>query len=174
MCGPTVTSWDRAAEGMRDCFHLQCQAGGWNRIGCTVFMDGSRTLLNSEAPPDWSSVTESSVHTLWRLAVCCFLEREAWSLTLFCLLVILESAFPWFLTGVSRGDTGIGLGTFLTPWFAWALSAGILAVLSPLLDPSKTCPVPVCFVEWVVGIFDGTEVCFDLPHLLSGLHWWEV
>ena len=24
------------------------------------------------------------------------------------------------------------------------LSAGILAILSPLLDPSKTCPVPVC------------------------------
>ena len=22
--------------------------------------------------------------------------------------------------------------------------------------------------------FDGTEVCFDLLHLLSGLHWWEV
>ena len=30
------------------------------------------------------------------------------------------------------------------------------------------------FVERVVVIFDGTEVCFDLLHFLSGLHWWEV
>ena len=44
------------------------------------------------------------------------------------------------------------------------MSGGILAVSSPLLDPSKTCPVPVStrlcvfdvFVEQVVDIFDGT------------------
>ena len=134
-----------AAEGMGDCFHLHCQAGGWDRIGCTVFMDGSHILLDSEAPPslvfgDWAI----SVHTLWGLAVCCFLKWEAWSLTLFCLLAILDSAFPGFLAGVSRRDAGIGLGTFPSPWFAWGRSAGILAVLSPLLDPSKTCPVPTC------------------------------
>ena len=92
-----------------------------------------------------------------------------------------DSAFPNFLTGVFHRDAGIGLGTFPTPWFAWPLSAGIIAVLSPLLDyPSKTCPVPVCihlhpsaflcvchgFVEWVVGIFDGTAACFDLLYFL--------
>ena len=108
-----------AAEGMGDCFHLHCQAGGWDRIGCTVFMDGSRTLLDSDVLPslvfgDWAI----SVHTLWGLAVCCFLKWEAWSLTLFCLLAILDSAFPGFLAGVSRRDAGIGLGTFPTPWFA--------------------------------------------------------
>ena len=59
MCGLTVTSWGNQAEDMGDCFHLHCQAGGWDHIGCTVFMDGSRTLLDSEAPPwlvfgDWA------------------------------------------------------------------------------------------------------------------------
>ena len=63
---------------------------------------------------------------------------------LFCLLAILDSAFPRIFVGVSRWDPRIGLGTFPTPWFAWALSADILAVLSLLLDPSRTYPVPVC------------------------------
>ena len=59
MCGLTVTSWGNPAEGMDDYFHLHCQAGGWDSIGCTVFMDGSRTLLDSETPPwlvfgDWA------------------------------------------------------------------------------------------------------------------------
>ena len=41
------------------CFHLHCQAGGWDRINCAVFMDGSRIFFVSEAPPwlvfgDWT------------------------------------------------------------------------------------------------------------------------
>ena len=36
MCGLTVTSWGNPAEGMGDCFHLHCQAGGWDHIGCAV------------------------------------------------------------------------------------------------------------------------------------------
>ena len=52
MCGLIVTSGGNPAEGMGDCFHLHCEAGGRDRmIRCTVFMDGSRTLLDSEAPP---------------------------------------------------------------------------------------------------------------------------
>ena len=115
------------------------------------------------------------------LAVCCFLELGAWSLTPFCPLAIFNSAFPSFLAGVSHRDVGIDLGTFPTPWFAWALSAGILAVLSPLLDWSKACPVPVCIPLCLsrlhgvgCGISQGTEICFDLLHFLPGLHWWEV
>jgi len=114
--------------------------------------------------------------TLWGLAVCCFLKREAWSLTLFCLLAILDSASPCFLAGVSYRDAGSGLGPFPALWFAWALSAGILAVVNPLFDPSKTSPsqsASPCvfhgFVEWVVRISDGTEICFDLLHFLSVL-----
>ena len=55
----SVTSWGNpAAEGMGDCFHLHCQNGGWDRIGCTVFMDGSPPWHDREAPPklvfaDW-------------------------------------------------------------------------------------------------------------------------
>ena len=45
----TVASWGNPAEGMGDCFYLHCQAGGWDRMGCTVFMDGGRTLLDSGA-----------------------------------------------------------------------------------------------------------------------------
>ena len=82
--------------------------------------------------------------TLGGLTVYCFLKWEAWSLTLFCLLAILDSAFPCFLARVSYRDAGSGLGPFPAPLFAWALSADILAVVNPLFDPSKTCPVPVC------------------------------
>ena len=35
-----------------------------DRIGRTVFVDGSRTLLDSEAPPGWSLVTEPSMYTM--------------------------------------------------------------------------------------------------------------
>ena len=41
-------------------------------------------------------------------------------------MAVFDSAFSSFLAGVSYIDAGIGLGTFPTPWFAWALSAGIL------------------------------------------------
>ena len=29
-CGLTVASWGKPVEGMGDCFHLHCQAGGWD------------------------------------------------------------------------------------------------------------------------------------------------
>ena len=35
-----------------------------------------------------------------------------------------QSAFSGFLAEVSHREVGIGLGTFPTPWFACALSAG--------------------------------------------------
>ena len=136
----TLKPWSNPAEGMGDCFHLHCQAGAWDRIGCTVFVDGSRILLDSEAPPfgDWAI----SVH----YEVCCFLEWEASILTLFCLLAIVDSIFPMFSGRSVCRDAGIDLGTFPfpTPWYDWALSAGILAVLSPVRDPPKTWPVPAC------------------------------
>jgi len=100
---------------------------------------------------------------------------------LFCLLAILDSAIPDFLAGVVDRGAGIGLRPFPTPLFAWALSAGTLAVLSPLLDPPRLAPSHSAFLctfhgytQWIVGIFCSTEVCFDLLHFLSGLHWWEV
>ena len=59
MHGQTLSSWGSPAEGMGDCFHIHCQAWGWDRIGCTAFRDGSHTLFDSEAPPwlvfdDWA------------------------------------------------------------------------------------------------------------------------
>ena len=45
------------------------------------------------------------------------------------------------------------LHTILTPWLAWALSAGINSSACPIKDlphqrlaPSKTCPIPVCII----------------------------
>ena len=73
------------------------------------------------------------------------------------MLAILDSAVQSFLAGMSHRDCRIGLVTFPTAWFACALSAGIFAVLSPLLDPSKTCSVTfVSFMaSWSVffGVF---------------------
>ena len=77
-----------------------------------------------------------------------------------------DSAFPNFLAGVSHRVAGIGLGTFPTPWFAWALSAGLLEVLGPLLDPSKTCSILVCL-----------PLCFSRLHtnhrVGHGFCWWH-
>ena len=101
--------------------------------------------LTVKPHPNWSLVNEPTVYTIYEvLRFCCFLEWEAWFLTPFCPRAILGSAFSRFLAGVSRRDAGISLLTFPTHWFAWVLSAGIFAVLSPLLDPSKTCPIQVC------------------------------
>ena len=79
------------------------------------------------------------------------------------LLSKLTSGLNLYCMAHSRGTLPSPLHTppaFPTPCFAWALSAGILAVLSPLLDSSKTCPVPVCvhlclsWLCWVgCGIF---------------------
>ena len=137
-------------------------------IGCIVFMHGSGTLPDTvtvKPHPDWSLWLNHQC-TPRDLAVCCFLEWEAWSLIPFCLLAILKSAFPSFLSGMS---VWVCLGTFPTLWFAWALSAGILAALSLLLYPSQSPSLCVIhsFMEWVVGISDGSEECFDLLHFIS-------
>ena len=144
MWGLTVTSWDNPVESMCDCFHLHCQAGGWDLIGCTVFVDSGRTLLNSEAPPwlvfgDWAISVD---YEILRLAV--FLNElpdlgirfACWPFSTVpsqvfwqeCLIEVPESVWVLF--------------PFLV--LLSVLSAGILAVFTPLLGPSMTCPVLVC------------------------------
>ena len=118
-----------------------------------------------------TAVTEPSVHVL---AVSCFLEWECCSRTLFCFLAILDSAFSSFLAGVLRHrEAGIGLGVFPTPWY---LQYWVFCLTHPRLAPSQSASLCVFhgFLRWVVGIFYGTEVCFDLLYFLSGLHLWEV
>ena len=46
MCGLTVASWGNPAEFIGDCLHLHCQAGGWDHIGCTVFMNSCEDRSN--------------------------------------------------------------------------------------------------------------------------------
>ena len=65
---------------MGNCFYLHCQAGGSDWTGCTVFMVGSHTLLDSEAPPrlvsgDWAirihyEVLRSAVFLNEKLDLC--------------------------------------------------------------------------------------------------------
>ena len=73
------------------------------------------------------------------------------------MLAILDSSVQSVLAGISHRDGRIGLVTFPTAWFACALSAGIFAVLSPLLDPSKTCSVT--FVS-LMASWSGLRFCF--------------
>ena len=73
--------------------------GGCNLLGCAVSLHvGCASLAAYCSPhPNWSLITEPSVHKLWvPLLVCCFPEWEAWSLDLPCLLAILDCAFPIF------------------------------------------------------------------------------
>ena len=103
MSGLTVSSWGNPAEGRGDCFHLHWQAEGWDRIGCTVYMDGSHTLLDSEAPPRlFFGDRAISVH--YEFSLFAAVLNEKLDLWLFSLLAILDSAFPSFLAGVSHED----------------------------------------------------------------------
>ena len=54
--------------------------------------------------PEWSLVTEPSMHSMRSCGLLCSLMRS--------LLAILATVFPSFLTGVSHRGAGIGLGTF--------------------------------------------------------------
>ena len=103
--------------------------------------------------PDWSLVTEQSVYTVRS----CITNWEAWSL--FCLLTILNSAFQNFLAGVSHRES---VWVPFPHLDLFELSAGILVVMIPLLDPSSTCPIQVCIPLLLfsqlqfVRIFDST------------------
>ena len=46
MCSPTVTSWGNLAEDMDECFHLHCQAGDRDRIGCTSYPHRWQSAIN--------------------------------------------------------------------------------------------------------------------------------
>ena len=128
MCSQTVTSWGNPAghgwvlppplsSWRLRLYRLHCLHGWWS-----LWLSHQCTLWGlwwlSHQCTLWGLWWLNHQCTLWGLAVCCFLEWEAWSLTLFCLLAILDSAFPGFLAGVSQKDAEISLGTFLTHWFA--------------------------------------------------------
>ena len=144
-------------------------------------MDGSCTFLDSEAQPwlvlgDWAiSVHYEIVQfvvllneklDLWLCFACwpfsTVLSQVFWQV---CLIETSESV--WVSLPL-LGLLELRQLAYLQYW--------VLCLTHPRLAPSQ--PASLCvfhgFKEWVVGIFDGTEVCFDLLHFLSGLHWWEV
>ena len=138
-------------------------------------MNGGRALLDSEAPPwlvfgDWAN----SVHWVLRFALLINEKLNFW--ICFACLPFWQ-CLPKFLgrSVASRNsksrDSELGLSTFPTPWFAWALSAGVLAVLIPVHDPSKMCHIPACIslcLSWLhggscLGFLTAVKlVCFDL------------
>lgn len=61
------------------------------------------------------------------------------------LLAILDSAFQSFLAAGSHRGADVGSSTFPNPWFAGDLTAGIFALVTSLLNPFETRPVPVLF-----------------------------
>ena len=64
---------------MGDCFHLHCQAGDWNRVGCSVFMGCSRTLI-WQWSPTLSGLWWLSHQCTYTLGLCVGLpsERQAY------------------------------------------------------------------------------------------------
>ena len=179
MFGLTVISRGNPAKGMGNCFYLHCQAGGSDWTGCTVFMDGSHTLLDSQAPPrlvsgDWAI----SVHyEVLRFAV--FLNEKL-DLCFACwpFLTVLSQVF-WQECLIEMSESVsvplplLGLSEFLQLAY---LLYWVLCLPHPRLAPSQSASLCVFhgFMELVVGIFDSTEVWFDLLNFLSCLHWWEV
>ena len=140
--------------------------------------------LTVKPHPDWSLVTELSVCTM-SMRLCSFLFSWMRSLKSYSVLPAgpLDSAFTSFLAGVSHShrDTRIGLGTFSTPWFAWALQLAylrywVLCLTHSRLDLSQSASLYVfhSLVEWIRGILNNTEVCFNVLHFLPHFHRWEV
>ena len=87
---PQLSSWRLRP------YRLHCLHGWWSQLAWlwSPIMGGLWWL--------------SHQYTLWELAVCCFVQIEAWSLNTFSLLVVFGSTFPRFLAGVSHRDAGIG------------------------------------------------------------------
>ena len=163
---------------------LQSPLSSWRLrpyIGCTVFMDGSHTLLDNEASPwlvfgDWAICVHYEVLqfvfflneklNLWFCFACgpfsAMLSQVFWQE---CLIEMPELVWvPFPLLGLLE----LCQLAYLQYW--------VLCLTHPRLAPSQSASLCVFhgFVEWVVGSFDGTEVCFDLLRFLSGLHWLEI
>ena len=149
----------QSSGGMGNCFHLYCEAVGWDHIGCTGFMDGSLTLLDSEAPPwlvfgDWAISVHCEVLRfavflnekldLWLCFACwpfsTVLSQVFWQE---CLVETPESVWvPFPLLGLLE----LCQQAYLQYW--------VLCETHPRLAPSQSASLCVFhgFVEWVVGI----------------------
>ena len=124
---------------------------------------------------DWAI----SVHTLWDPAVCCFLEGEVWSSTLFCLpsghsRQCLPKCFGRSVSQRCRNRFGcLSHSLVCLISVSWHTAA-----LSHFLDLSKTCPVPVCclcvfhgFMEWIIPAGFSTALKYTLTCFSFCLLW---
>ena len=81
--------------------------------------------------------------TLWGLAACWFLGCEVWSLAPFCLLAIVDSAFPKF-SGRSFSQRRRDQFGYLSHSLVCLSSVSWYTCSIKSSDPPKTCTVPVC------------------------------
>lgn len=101
------------------------------------------------APGDWAIIVHYDLYEILQFAVFLKKKLDLWM----CLPAAHSQQGPSKLSGRSASQRcQYSLKTFPTPWFASALSVGILAILTPLIGPLKTYTIPVCyllsFVAW--------------------------
>ena len=166
MCGLTVTSWGNPAEYMGDCFHLQCQTGGWDHVGCTVLvelLEGSLTLLDSEAPP-WLFFGDSHQCTLYEVLQFAVLLNEKLNLWLcFAYWPFSTVLSQGFWPGVFRRDARIGA---MHPWI------NLTGPKLHCVSLAQHCIV-YCFLRWlVIFVFWATKKLRTIsPSLLIEFSW---
>ena len=148
-CGLTVTSWGNPVEGMGDCFHLHCQAGGWDHTGCTGFMDGSHTMIDSEAPP-WLVVGDWAIRVHYEVLQFVVFLNEKLDLW----LCFACWPFSTALSKVFRQECLIEMLKLV--WVPFPLLDLLeLCQLAYSAWPIKSCPVPVCIplcLSWLYGV----------------------
>ena len=139
------------------------------------------TCLTVKPHPDWSLVTEPSVCTMRSCALLFSWMRSLISDCFACwpFSTVLSQVF-WQKCLVEMSELVWVpfpvLGLLELCQLAY-LQYWVLCVW-PIQDLPRPSLHP--FVSFTAswsglwGFFYGTEVCFDLLHFLSGLHWWEV
>ena len=127
----SVTSWGNPVEDTGDWFHLHCQAGGQDRIGCT--------LLDSEAPP-WLVFGNWAISVHYEVLRSAVFLNEKLDLSLCFACWPFSTCFP--------KSSGRSVSWRRRNQFGYLSHS--LVCLSCVswhtcsIDPSKTCPVPVC------------------------------
>ena len=124
--------------------------------------------------------------TLWDLVVCCLLSRLG-SLTPFCLLAILNGAYPSFLARVSHIHSHKDAGSIWIPFSLIGLfelrqlaylQYWVLCLTCPKLAMPQSASICIfhSFMEWAVGISTDWSILWPAPlsvwfALVGGMAW---
>ena len=141
--------WGSPAESKGDCFHLHCQAGGWDRIGCTGSVSGGRTFFDWhwQVFGDWAV----SVHyEILQFAVFLNEKLHLWLCFACWPFSTVHSQVFWqeCLIETPRRNR-FGYLSQSRCLLELRQLAHLQYHLNPPHVPSKTCPVPVC-IPWII------------------------